>query len=75
MVRLFLVLIYVFLSGVAYFLPNIVVRDGQVFVFALICVYLLKELDWMLLKNSCKNSKDKVCKMFRKKDNNQSVDP
>lgn len=72
MYRLALVVIYIFLSVISYYLPSIFVSDSQVFVFTLISVNLLKELDWIIIKESCKNSKSKFCKLFKKK--NQIID-
>lgn len=66
MYRLMLIAIYVFLSFVYYFFPTELLNDGKVFTFALICVFFLKELDWYLIKESCKNSKNGICKIFRK---------
>lgn len=78
--RLILIVLFILLSALSTYLPGVVANDSRVFVFALICVELLKEFAWYELKKSCKNSKDWVCKLFKKKDKIiekkvESVDP
>lgn len=64
--RLILIVLFILLSVISMYLPGVIANDSRVFVFALICVELLKEFAWYELKKSCKNSKDWVCKLFKK---------
>lgn len=74
MFKFILIIFYILLAALNYWLPNIVFKDSSVFIFALISVQLLKEFDWMLLKRSCKNSKDKFCKIFKKIDKKDGIE-
>lgn len=67
MIRLALILIYILLSFIYYLFPQELLNDGKVFTFALICVFFLKELDWFLIKESCKKSTKGICNIFKKK--------
>lgn len=72
--RLILIVLFIALSTITGYLPNIIANDSKVFIFALMCVELLKEFAWYELKKSCKNSKDSLCKIFKRNKVNNHIE-
>lgn len=74
MTKIGLLIAFIFLSILEYYFHYEIISKGQIISFTLIAVHYLKDLEWEILKLSCKNSKDKICKFLFKKTDEKSND-